>query len=124
MAESIRDLLHDRLPRSAPTPADRIVGAWDEVLDRLAEMHFPVTDSMTPRDVARAGQVTYGAAVAEPLGTLVPVVSRAVFARVEPSDDVVVHAWEQTAEFERNLAALLTRRQRLRSRLSVRPFRR
>jgi hypothetical protein len=54
----------------------------------------------------------------------VPVVSRAVFARDEPSADVASGAWDRTADFERNLAALLTRRQRLRTRLSLRPFRR
>jgi transglutaminase-like putative cysteine protease len=113
-----------RARRAAPRVADQVVGAWDEVLDRLAEMHFPVGASMTPRDVARAGQVTYGAAAAEPLGALVPVVSRAVFARDEPAADVASGAWHHTADFERNLAALLTRRQRLRTRLSLRPFRR
>jgi transglutaminase-like putative cysteine protease len=110
--------------RTASEPADRVVGAWDEVLDRLAEMRFPVDDSMTPRDVARAGQVTYGAAAAEPLGQLVPVVSRAVFARALPSDETARGAWERTREFERNLASLLNRRQRIRTRLSLRPFRR
>jgi hypothetical protein len=39
-------------------------------------------------------------------------------------DEVVVGAWECTAAFERNLATLLNRRQRLRTRLSLRPFRR
>jgi transglutaminase-like putative cysteine protease len=110
--------------RRAATAADRVVGAWDEVLDRLAEVHFPVSASMTPRDVERVGQVTYGAAATEPLGQLVPVVSRAVFARSEPSDEVAVGAWECTEAFERNLATLLNRRQRLRTRLSLRPFRR
>jgi transglutaminase-like putative cysteine protease len=110
--------------RREGAPADQVVGAWDEVLDRLAEMRFPLGASMTPRDVARAGRATYGEAAAEPLGRLVPVVSRAVFAQDEPSADVAAGAWGQTAAFERNLAAMLNRRQRLRTRLSLRPFRR
>jgi transglutaminase-like putative cysteine protease len=113
-----------RTRRSAPDPADRVVGAWDEILDRLSEMRFPVASSMTPRDVARVGQATYGMAAADPLTQLVPVVSRAVFARDEPSAEVATDAWGHTADFERNLAALQNRRQRLRTRLSLRPFRR
>jgi hypothetical protein len=110
--------------RTAPEPADQIVGAWDEVLDRLVEMRFPIATAMTPRDVARAGTATYGAPAAEPLESLAPAVSRAVFAERAPGTDAAVRAWEYTAEFERNLAATLTRRQRLRARLSPRPFRR
>jgi hypothetical protein len=63
-------------------------------------------------------------AAAEPLGLLVPAVSRAVFAREEPSAEAAARAWERTAAFERNLASMLTRRQRMMSRLSLRPFRR
>jgi hypothetical protein len=50
-------------------------------------------------------------------------VSRAVFAREEPTLAAADGAWERATAFERNLAALLTRRQRLRTRLSLRPFR-
>jgi transglutaminase-like putative cysteine protease len=110
--------------RRAGTEADQVVGAWEEVLDRLAEVHFPLEPSMTPRDIARAGQSTYGVAAAEPLGALVPVVSRAVFAREAPTREVATGAWDRTSDFERNLASLLNRRQRLRTRLSLRPFRR
>jgi transglutaminase-like putative cysteine protease len=110
--------------RNAPTSADRVVGAWDELVDRLVEMHFPIGESMTPRDVARLGFATYGTATAEPLGRLVPEVSGAVFARDEPSPADADTAWERTEQFEQNLAATLTRRQRLRARLSLRPFRR
>lgn len=113
-----------RARRNAPTPADRVVGAWDEVVDRLLEMQFPIGSSMTPRDVERVGRATYGAATTEPLAQLVPAVSRAVFAQDEPTADAAELAWQRTEQFERNLKTALTRRQRIRTRLSLRPFRR
>lgn len=113
-----------RSRRNAPTPADRVVGAWDEVVDRLLELQFPIGSSMTPRDVERVGRATYGAAATEPLAELVPTVSRAVFAADEPTPDAAELAWQHTEQFERNLKTTLTRRQRIRTRLSLRPFRR
>ena len=31
-----------RARRQAEAPADQVVGVWDEILDRLAEMRFPL----------------------------------------------------------------------------------
>ena len=111
-----------RRRRTGPA-ADRVVGAWDEVIDRLVELHFPVTPSMTPREVARATQAIYGTAAALPLSFLVPDVGRAVFSRHEPDEGVVDRSWVRALEFEQNLAITLNRRQRWRARLSVRALR-
>lgn len=103
--------------------ADRIVGAWDEVVDRLIELQFPITQSMTPRDIARATQATYGTAATLPLSFLVPDVGHAVYSRVEPDTDTVDRSWLRALEFEQNLAITLSRSQRWRARLSLRPLR-
>ncbi len=112
-----------RRRRGSGPAADRIVGAWDEVIDRLVELHFPVTPSMTPREVARATQAIYGTAAALPLSFLVPDVGRAVFSRHEPDEAVVDRSWVRALEFEQNLAITLNRRQRWRARVSVRALR-
>ena len=52
------------------------------------------------------------------------VLPHAVFAREEPPADAADVAWQRTEQFEHNLAATLTWRQRMRARLSLRPFRR
>ncbi len=103
--------------------ADQVVGAWDEVVDRLIELQFPITQSMTPRDIARATQSTYGTAATLPLSFLVPDVGRAVYSRVEPDAATVDRSWLRALEFEQNLAITLSRSQRWRARLSLRPLR-
>jgi transglutaminase-like putative cysteine protease len=109
--------------RSAST-ADRVVGAWEEVVDRLIEVNFPMTPNMTALDVARASRATYGTATTLPLAFLVPEVGRAIYAADEPTPIMVTRAWQRTEEFEQNLASSLTRRRRWRARLSPRPLRR
>ncbi len=103
--------------------ADRVIGAWDEVVDRLIELQFPITQSMTPRDIARATQTTYGTAATLPLSFLVPDVGRAVYGRVEPDTDTVDRSWLRALEFEQNLALTLSRSHQWRARLSLRPLR-
>ena len=113
-----------RRRRTTGPVADRVVGAWDEVLDRLVELHFPVAPSMTPRDIARATQAVYGTAAALPLSFLVPDVGAAVFGRSVPEEPVATRVWHRALEFEQNLAITLNSRQRWRARLSLRSLRR
>jgi transglutaminase-like putative cysteine protease len=112
-----------RRRRTNGRAADRVVGAWDEVVDRLVELQFPITQSMTPRDIARATQATYGTAATLPLSFLVPDVGRAVYGRVEPDPHTVDQSWLRALEFEQNLAITLSRGQRWRARLSLRSLR-
>jgi transglutaminase-like putative cysteine protease len=112
-----------RKRRGEGRAADRVVGAWDEVVDRLIELQFPITQSMTPRDIARATQATYGTAATLPLSFLVPDVGRAVFSGIEPDAETVDRSWLRAHEFEQNLAITLSRSQRWRARLSLRPLR-
>ncbi len=113
-----------RRRRTTGPVAERVVGAWDEVLDRLVELHFPVAPSMTPREIARATQAVYGTAAALPLSFLVPDVGAAVFGRNAPEEQVAMRVWNRALEFEQNLAITLNTRQRWRARLSLRSLRR
>lgn len=112
--------LRRRRRRRAERPADRVVGAWHEVVDRLVEMRFPMTPSMTPLDIGRAIRSSYGTAAALPLAFLVPDVGRAIYAHDEPGPEMVERAWQRAVEFEQNLKSTLTRRQRWRALLSPR----
>jgi transglutaminase-like putative cysteine protease len=116
-------VLRRRRRAARPRPADRIVGAWDEVVDRLVELRLPISASMTPRDVAATTRSVYGTAATLPLSFLVPDVGRAVFGATEPDDEVATRAWERAREFEQNLALTLNHRQRWQARLSLRPLR-
>ena len=111
-----------RRRRTTGDAATRVIGAWDEVVDRLRELRFPITDSMTPRDIARATRSVYGTAATLPLGFLVPDVGRAIYAPTVPDDELAERSWARALEFEQNLAITLNGRQRWRARLSLRPL--
>src|SRR5690606_22631960 len=113
-----------RRRRHAPTAAARVVGAWDEAVDRLVELHFPLAPTMTALDIARASRAAYGTAATLPLSFLAAEVSRAIYAAGDPPPESAEHAWQRADEFEQNLASALTRRQRWRARLSLRTLRR
>lgn len=112
-----------RRRRRRPDPAERVVGAWDEVVDRLVELKLPISTSMTPRDVADATRALYGTAATLPLSFLVPDVGRAVFGATPPTSEIAERAWARAVEFEQNLSTTLDRRQRWQARLSLRPLR-
>lgn len=69
---SARRRLHRRR-RQAPTPEERIVGAWEDVQDRLVELDVRDTDSLTARELALTGAAVVPGPAAEglrPLGAL------------------------------------------------------
>jgi transglutaminase-like putative cysteine protease len=112
-----------RRRRRRASTADRVIGAWDEVVDRLVELHVPISTSMTPRDITALTRARYGTAATLPLSFLVPDVGRAVFGPTPPGEELAERAWERALEFEQNLALTLNRRQRWQARLSLRSLR-
>jgi transglutaminase-like putative cysteine protease len=116
--------LRRRRRRRRASTADRVVGAWDEVVDRLVELHLPISTSMTPRDITALTRTRYGTAATLPLSFLVPDVGRAVFGPTPPGEEVAERAWARAVEFEQNLTLTLNRRQRWQARLSLRSLRR
>jgi hypothetical protein len=85
--------LRRRRRRHARTPTARVMGAWQEALDRLTEHGLPVHRTETADEVSAHAAARFNGA-ATPVARMVPLVALALFAPFEPSDDVARHAWD------------------------------
>ena len=107
--------------RTGGRPSDRVVGAWQETVDRLTEHGVDVHPSHTSTEVAARTTARFNGSVTSvaPLATLVAV---AVYAPVEPSEDAARQAWtlERKARGELDAAGGVSRR--LTSRMDPRPL--
>ncbi len=106
-------------------PGRRVVGAWEHVLDRLAERGIDAPPSLTADEVvARAGRQLGPAGVA-PIEALVPVVDTARYdRRFPPSQAAADAAWARATDFDRALRLRTPPLMRLRAQLSPAPLRR
>ena len=100
----------------------RVVGAWQEVMDRLSVEDVPIAVSATPAAVVRAAAQVFPAQIA-PLRVLAPMVSAAVFDRHRPSRVDADQAWELEAEFRRLAGRAGSWWHRLRVEFDPRPLR-
>jgi transglutaminase-like putative cysteine protease len=100
--------------RAAPDPAERVLGAWNELLDSLAPFRVPVT-SLTPTEVS-----SVATELAPPAGdatrNLAELVDQAVYAGVADensasqawaSSDLAVHALAEAAPAGQRFRGLL-----------------
>ncbi len=113
-----------RRRRTAPTPAARLLGAWDEAQDRLTETGIEIDPSMTAAEIGQAASASMSRAAVAPLIALVPDVRRAVFAAQPPNAAMADQAWARVAELEQGLRIEHGRMRNLRNRLDPRPLRR
>lgn len=108
--------LRRRRRQNRGTPVERLNGAWLETVDRLRDQGYRPRPGITRRELAgEAGHVlawSSGAGFAESL-------DRSMFGPDEPDDQAVRSAWAEHDEQVRSLREPLTRRQRLRARLSL-----
>lgn len=115
-------LLRRRRMRRAVTPAQRVLGAWSNLTDRLLEVGVPLSRSMTAREVVRSTENLIPSTAVERLGRLAPMVTAAVFAPSQPALDRV-----ETFEYETRTViteVLMSRStwQRFKAALSPRPL--
>jgi transglutaminase-like putative cysteine protease len=108
--------------RDSGDPTARIAGAWDEFTDRLTELGVDVPASLTPREVSRAATARFGTDTTLPIVTLSHDLSRAFYAREQPTTEMADSAWKLETLFEQNLWSSLGRRERLAARLSIVSF--
>lgn len=85
-------------------PAQRIASAWQETVDRLRERGVRAPASATPLEVAKTCSVGPGATVARQVGHLEPLITAAVCAEEEPTEEVAQRAWALEADIRRALA--------------------
>ena len=110
-----------RRRRRAGRPADRVVGAWRETVDRLSEHGVDVGPSATSTEVAARATARFNGSVTA-VGPLASLVAVAVYAPVEPSDDAARQAWEWERTARGELDAVGGTRGWLAARVDPRPL--
>lgn len=120
-----RPFLRRRARRRGP-PERRIVGAWDQVEERLRRIGLPADEALTASDVAAFGERRLGAEPAAALAVLAALYNELVFAGPDERPDnapVAALAWRCCREVESAVRAArppVWRRVRLVSRPSGR----
>lgn len=77
-------------------------GAWLEVRDRLRERKIPVSDGMTPRELAAVVSVRYPSTV-DPLNALSAVMDAALWSGAAPDERFRTEAWAAVRAVRRGL---------------------
>ena len=94
--------LRRRRKRHTGSRAARIIGAWQDALDRLAEHGLPMTASNTAAEVAWRATELFGDRAA-PVAALAPLMMSAAYNPMEPDDAMVAEAWALSARLRREL---------------------
>ena len=94
--------LRRRRKRHTGSRAARIIGAWQDALDRLAEHGLPMTASNTADEVAWRAAELFGERAA-PVAALAPLMVSAAYNPMEPDDAMVAEAWALSARLRREL---------------------
>ncbi|MGI9603453.1 MAG: transglutaminase-like domain-containing protein [Acidimicrobiales bacterium] len=92
-----------RRRRRAPTPSDRILGAWVDSGDRLVETGVDVAPQLTLTETVTAGGVRLGDDTVEALREMLPEVGACAYSDDLPSSDAADRAWLLADAFRRDL---------------------
>jgi transglutaminase-like putative cysteine protease len=110
--------------RHAPAARDRILGAWAQALEHLAEAGVEPKPSATPLEFALRYAPAHGAGAAGPaLMDLAVLQTAALFAPDAPSSEDARRAWEHVDAIDRAIERVTSRVVRWRRRLDPRRLR-
>jgi hypothetical protein len=109
--------------RTRGSPQTRIIGAWHDLLEQLADMGMPPSPGAANSAVARTGIRAAGQDVTAELSSLAVLVNRAMFAWTEATDRQAVRAWRYRDASRAALRNATPLRYRLRARLRARSAR-
>ncbi|MFB4309106.1 DUF3488 and transglutaminase-like domain-containing protein [Actinomadura sp. GTD37] len=112
-----------RRRRRAGPPAARVIGAWHQALDHLADVGLSTARTLTAHEVARFGASSVGEDARGHLGPLADLVDHSRFAASRPGPRAADRAWHHTDELGRLVTAKAGRLRRLRRRLHPRSLR-
>ncbi|MEU9692788.1 transglutaminase TgpA family protein [Amycolatopsis japonica] len=84
--------------------AEGVLGAWDEIRDRLRAHGVPFRIGMTPRDLAESAGSLAGEGIREPVARLAKVLDVTLWSGVPVGDGSVRRAWQEVGEVRRGLA--------------------
>jgi transglutaminase-like putative cysteine protease len=110
-----------RRRRRSGSRAARIIGAWEDTVDRLVENGLPVTGSSTATEVAWQAHERLGARAAA-VAVLAPLVVTAAYSPIEPDESAVGQAWQLNARVRRELRGTRRPLRRITGWLDPRPL--
>jgi hypothetical protein len=111
-----------RRMRRTGSRAAKIIGAWQQVTDRLLEHGVPLTASATASEVSEQAKERIGEAGTGSLAVLAPIVTAAVFDPSEPDDNAVTEAWLLESQLRRELRKARSPLMTVRAWLDPRPL--
>ncbi|MEY9857853.1 hypothetical protein ABH935_003466 [Catenulispora sp. GAS73] len=94
--------LRRRRVRRTGSRAARVIGAWQDAVDRLAEHGLPMSAAATAQEVAERAAELFGERAA-PVAALAPLMMSAAYNPMEPDDATVAEAWALSARLRREL---------------------
>lgn len=109
-----------RRRRGAPDPGRRVLGAWQQIVDRLTEIGLPATAAHTATEVAAFGVERVGGRGSEQLPALARLVNEVGYGGRVPDDAAADAAWRHVDAVERIVALTVPRRERVRRALRPR----
>ncbi|GAB2619756.1 hypothetical protein GCM10027168_59880 [Streptomyces capparidis] len=110
--------------RGAADPAGRVLGAWEQIVERLTEIGLPPTSAHTATEVAAFGAGRVGGAAGEHLPALARLVNEVGYAGRRPDPGAADAAWQHCDAVERVVLRSVSRRERVRRTLHPRALRR
>jgi transglutaminase-like putative cysteine protease len=100
--------------RKAPDSGGRVLGAWEQIVERLTEIGLPATSAHTATEVAAFGAGRVGGAAGEHLPALARLVNEVGYAGRTPDAASADAAWLHCDAVERVVVRSVPRRERLR----------
>lgn len=111
--------------RNGPDARHRVLGAWQQIVERLTELGLPPTGAHTAQEIAAFGMEHLGGAVGRRLPELAILVNEVEYADRRPDSVAADSAWADCDALEKTVRQRIPRRTRLLSLLrSAAPRRR
>ncbi len=111
-----------RRRRLGATPRGKVALAWEDAIDALALLQFPVGAAATPSEVAAGSMRRVPDAVRVALADLAAITTEARYAPDEPSAELVERAEAAAATVRRTVSHHVSRSRRIRRSLDPRPL--
>jgi transglutaminase-like putative cysteine protease len=100
--------------RRAPDSGGRVLGAWEQIVERLTEIGLPATSAHTATEVAAFGSRRVGGAAGEHLPALARLVNEVGYGGRTPDTASADAAWAHCDAIERVVVRSVSRRERIR----------